>query len=73
MCFYFVLVFAEIRRKPRVDHKRTERGSIGFKVYFITVPQNNTEFDNRANKNSRAAAHLILHMEGYFLPNMHSK
>ena len=36
---------------------------IGFEVYFITVPQNISESDNRANKISRAA-HLILYKEG---------
>ena len=35
----------------------------GFEFYFITVPQNISELDNRANKIARAA-HLILYPEG---------
>ena len=50
---------------PQVNQKMSERCSqcislyIGFEIYFITVPQNINELDNRANKISRAA-HLIL-------------
>ena len=63
MLLFYTSIFykhTKSREKPQVNQKMTERCStmylyVGFEVYFITVPQNSSEFNNRGNKFSKAA------------------